>query len=483
MNNSFVNLVYLLAAILFILGIKGLAKPRTAVRGNLLSALGMLLAVVITLLDKNVVNFSYIIAGVLTGAVVGTVMALRIQMTSMPQMVALLNGFGGGASLCIALAEFYSGRAKGSGSGSLGEIPLEAAVGVSAFGQGVEGNIILLSIALTVLIGAVTLTGSLVAFAKLQELVKKSVGLPGGPMGNCLLLLIAAGAVISLTLNPANSVAILVIVIVALMLGFFLVLPIGGADMPVVIALFNSYSGIAAALAGFMLGNTVLIVAGSLVGSSGLVLTRIMCVAMNRSLANVLFGKMAAGGEEIDADEVYGGKVKSAHPEEIGMILESARRVVIIPGYGMAMSQAQHAVRELMVSLEDKGVEVEFGIHPVAGRMPGHMNVLLAEAEVPYDKLLEMEKINLTFEQTDVVLVIGANDVTNPMARDVEGSPIYGMPILNVDKAKTVVVVKRSLSPGFAGLPNPLFAMEHTLMVFGDGKQAITEMTAALNEA
>jgi len=261
-----------------------------------------------------------------------------------------------------------------------------------------------------------------------------------------------------------------------------LVMPIGGADMPVVIALLNSYSGIAAAFAGFILGNTVLIIAGSLVGTSGLILTRIMCVAMNRSLANVLFGKMAASGEIIDADEVYAGKVTSAQPDEVAMLLENAQRVVIVPGYGMAMAQAQHAVRELADAIEAKGAEVQYGIHPVAGRMPGHMNVLLAEAEVPYDNLVEMDRINPTFEDTDVVIVIGANDVTNPMARDVEGSPIYGMPILNVDKAKTVVVIKRSLSPGFAGLPNPLFAMDHTLMVYGDGKKAVVDMTTALNQ-
>ena len=250
--------------------------------------------------------------------------------------------------------------------------------------------------------------------------------------------------------------------------------------MPVVIALLNSYSGIAAAAAGFIMGNTVLIVSGSLVGASGLILTQIMCVAMNRSLTNVLFGVMAEGSEAIDADEVYGGKVKSAQAEEIAMILETARRVVIVPGFGMAMAQAQHAVRELSDVMEEKGIEVEFAIHPVAGRMPGHMNVLLAEAEVPYDQLVEMDRINPTFEQTDVAIVIGANDVTNPMAREDKGSPIYGMPILHVDKAQTVVVIKRSLSPGFAGLPNPLFAMDNCLMVYGDGKKAVIDITAAL---
>jgi NAD(P) transhydrogenase subunit beta len=481
MNANIVNFVYLVAGILFILGIKGLTKPKTAVRGNMLSALGMLLAVVITLLNLNTIDYSYIVAGVLVGGAVGATMALRIQMTSMPQMVALLNGFGGGASLTIALAEYFTVSAVAPAS--FGDLFVPVALDSAAFGVGVEGTIAVLAIGLTILIGAVTLTGSLIAFSKLQELMKKSYGLPGGPIGNGLFLLAALAAVVSLLINPGNVTAVVAIVVLALLLGLFLVMPIGGADMPVVIALLNSYSGIAAALAGFILGNTVLIIAGSLVGTSGLILTKIMCVAMNRSLANVLFGKMAAGGETIDADEIYAGKVTSAQPEEVAMLLEMAQRVVIVPGYGMAMAQAQHAVRELADAMEARGVDVEYGIHPVAGRMPGHMNVLLAEAEVPYDKLVEMDRINPTFEDTDVVIVIGANDVTNPMAREAEGSPIYGMPILNVDKAKNVVVIKRSLSPGFAGLPNPLFALDHTLMVYGDGKKAVVEMTTALNQA
>jgi H+-translocating NAD(P) transhydrogenase subunit beta len=481
MSPSIVSAVYLLAGILFILGIKGLTKPKTAVRGNQLSALGMLIAVVVTLLDSSIVDFSFIIAGVLIGGIVGATMALKIQMTSMPQMVALLNGFGGGASLTIALAEYFS--KVGADPSSFAELVTPIAVESSAFGAGPEGTVALISIGLTVLIGAVTLTGSFVAFAKLQELMKKSYGLPGGPIGNALFLAAALVAVVLLVTNPGNSLAMLSIVALALLLGLFLVMPIGGADMPVVIALLNSYSGIAAALAGFILGNTVLIVAGSLVGTSGLILTQIMCVAMNRSLANVLFGKMAAGGETVDADEIYAGKVTSAQPDEIAMMLEVAKRVVIVPGYGMAMAQAQHAVRELADAMESRGTEVEYGIHPVAGRMPGHMNVLLAEAEVPYDKLVEMDRINPTFEDTDVVIIIGANDVTNPMARESEGSPIYGMPILNVDKAKNVVVIKRSLSPGFAGLPNPLFAMDHCLMVYGDGKKAVIDMTTALNQS
>ena len=481
MNPNLVNFIYLIAGVLFILGIKGLTKPKTAVRGNMLSALGMLLAVVVTLLSIHHVDFAYIIAGLILGTLVGAVMALRVQMTSMQQMVALLNGFGGGASLAIAVAEYFSKLGMVPSSFADALLPTEA--NSSLFGAGIEGEVALIAIGLTVMIGAVTLTGSLIAFLKLQEVMKKSYGLPGGPVGNAILALASLAAVAFLVINPGHVGVMLAMIVLALALGLFLVMPIGGADMPVVIALLNSYSGIAAALAGFILGNTVLIVAGSLVGTSGLILTQIMCVAMNRSLANVLFGKMAAGGEKIDADEIYAGKVTSAQPDEVAMILETAKRVVIVPGYGMAMAQAQHAVRELANAMEARGIEVEYGIHPVAGRMPGHMNVLLAEAEVPYDKLVEMERINPTFEETDVVIVIGANDVTNPMARDVEGSPIYGMPILNVDKARTVVVIKRSLSPGFAGLPNPLFAMDHTLMVYGDGKKAVIEMTTALNQS
>ncbi|MDW7745625.1 NAD(P)(+) transhydrogenase (Re/Si-specific) subunit beta [Halomonas sp.] len=463
MNVSFVNLFYLASAVLFITGIKGLTRPRTAVRGNLLASIGMLLAVVVTLLNQSILSYGWILAGGLIGATVGILLATRIQMTAMPQMVALLNGFGGGASLSVAVASFLSTAG-----------PVAA-----------TGAISLLAIGLTVLIGAVTLTGSAVAFGKLQEL------LPGNPMGfkgitlfNAALLALAVVIVATLTAGNGGIGLLLLLTSIALVLGITLVIPIGGADMPVVIALLNSYSGIAAAAAGFIMGNTVLIVSGALVGASGLILTRIMCVAMNRSLAGVLFGSLSEdGGEAIDADEVYAGKVKSSSAEEVSMLLETAQRVVIVPGFGMAMAQAQHAVRDLSDTLERRGVEVIYGLHPVAGRMPGHMNVLLAEAEVDYDKMQPMDQVNPSFSQTDVVIVIGANDVTNPMAREDKGSPIYGMPILDVDQARTVVVVKRSLSPGFAGLPNPLFAKDNTLMLFGDGKQAILDLTGSLNEA
>lgn len=466
MNTNLVDLIYLISAVFFILGIKGLTKPKTAVRGNMLSAIGMLIAVVITLLDKSIVSYEYIIAGILVGGIVGGIMATKIQMTSMPQMIAMLNGCGGGASLGLAAASYLlTSQTGGYESGVLGVM----AVGF---------------VMITVLIGSVTMTGSLVAFAKLQELISgQSIGFAGIKFLNAALFISAIVMLGMLCLDPTNATIFWALIAVSCTLGITIVLPIGGADMPVVIALLNSYSGIAAAAAGFIMGNTVLIVAGSLVGASGLILTQIMCVAMNRSLTNVLFGVMAEGSEAIDADEVYAGKVKSAQAEEIAMILETARRVVIVPGFGMAMAQAQHAVRELSDVMQEKGIEVEFAIHPVAGRMPGHMNVLLAEAEVPYDQLVEMDRINPTFEQTDVAIVIGANDVTNPMAREDKGSPIYGMPILNVDKAQTVVVIKRSLSPGFAGLPNPLFAMDNCLMVYGDGKKAVIEITAALVNA
>ena len=456
-SQNWIDIAYLIAACLFVVGIKGLTKPKTAVRGNLLAAAGMGVAAVVTLLNEHIVTYEIIIAGVVVGGLIGAVMAKKVQMTSMPQMIALLNGFGGGASFAVASAEFFRGSA-------------DSTVSIIATGA-------------AVLIGAVTLTGSLVAFAKLQELIDgKPMGFPGMKLVNGLLFIGSVVAVGYLVVNPGNEAVFWGLVAAAAVLGLFLVLPIGGADMPVVIALLNSYSGVAASAAGFVMGNSALIITGSLVGASGLILTSIMCKAMNRSLTNVLFGVMAEAGEAMDEDEVYAGKVKSTSADEVAMMLETARRVVIVPGFGLAMAQAQHAVREMADTMEAMGIEVEYAIHPVAGRMPGHMNVLLAEAEVPYDKLKDMDTINPTFEQTDVAIVLGANDVTNPMAREDKGSPIYGMPILNVDKAKTVVVVKRSLSAGFAGLPNPLFAKDNTLMLFGDGKGAVLDITTALKE-
>lgn len=466
MLSIWIDISYLVAAVLFVSGIKGMTRPKTAVRGNMMSAFGMLIAVVVTLLDTNILSYDIIIAGLLLGGVSGLVLAQKMPMTSMPQMVALLNGFGGGASLAIALTSY------------LDVIGAQASMSPMLIVSQV-------AIVLTLLIGGVTLSGSGVALAKLQEwLPGKPLGFAGMKYMNLLLVVVVLGMGYNLFTTDTSLAFVSTLVILVLVLGVTLVLPIGGADMPVVIALLNSYSGIAAAAAGFIMGNTVLIVSGALVGASGIILTQIMCVAMNRSLVNVLFGTMApASGDVIDSDEVYAGKIKSSCPEEVAMILESANRVVIVPGFGLAMAQAQHAVRELADALIAQNIEVEYAIHPVAGRMPGHMNVLLAEAEVDYELMKTMDEANLSFGQTDVVIVIGANDVTNPMAREDKGSPIYGMPILNVDKAKTVIVVKRSLSAGFAGLPNPLFANENTLMLFGDGKKAIQELTASFNQA
>jgi H+-translocating NAD(P) transhydrogenase subunit beta len=451
---------YLVAAALFVLGLKGLAHPRTAVRGNLLGSLGMLIAVVVTLLDRSIVDFTAIVVGIVLGSAIGALFALRVQMTAMPQMVALFNGFGGIASVLVAGGSYVEAAERGTNT-----LDLAIAAGAAA------------------LIGAVTFTGSLIAFAKLQEIMSgKSITFPGMQAFTGLLLAGGILLVVLMGIDPSAQLELWVLVALACLLGILLVIPVGGADMPVVIALLNSYSGLAAAAAGFVLQNSLLIIAGSLVGASGLILTRIMCKAMNRSLANVMLGKGSVASSAADADEVYAGKIKSTSADELAMLLDGAQRVVIVPGYGLAVAQAQHATRELMRAMEAKGIEVEFAIHPVAGRMPGHMNVLLAEAEVPYEQLKEMDEINPTFAQTDVAIVLGANDVVNPLAREDPNSPIAGMPILDVDKARTVVVVKRSLSPGFAGIPNPLFAADNCLMYFADGKVAVVDLTKAIQE-
>lgn len=462
MQNALINIAYLVSSILFIFGLKGLAHPRTAVRGNLMGSLGMFIAIVVTLLHKDIVSFEIIFAGLIVGSAVGVFLAVKIQMTAMPQLVALFNGFGGGASVLVA--------------------------GAALFESGINQNVPLLqfntAVAASGIIGSVTFWGSLVAFGKLQNIItEKPVIFPGRHIVNIILSLAIIIVSVWLIKTPQPEHTYWLVVAGASLLGIMLVIPIGGADMPVVIALLNSYSGLAAAFTGFVLSNNILIIAGSLVGASGLILTRIMCKAMNRSLTNVLFGvlevKKDSGTQE---EDIYEGRVKSADVEEVAMLLEEAQRVVFAPGYGMAVSQAQHAVRDLMNLLESRGTEVEFAIHPVAGRMPGHMNVLLAEANIPYEKLKELDEINPAFEQTDVVIVLGANDVVNPVARTDPSSPIAGMPILNVDKARTVVVIKRSLSPGFAGIPNPLFAADNTLMLFGDGKKTIIELINALKE-
>lgn len=460
MTPGFIQLAYLAAAVLFIFGLKGLTHPRTAVRGNLLGALGMLLAVVVTLLDQQITGYWLIVFGLIIGGAAGAVLAVKIQMTAMPQLVALFNGFGGGASVLVAGAFLAAAETS--------ELVTEVLAASAASG----------------LIGAVTFSGSLIAFGKLQELkFLDDWKFPQQQMLNAVLGVICLLLALLLVMRPDSAMlAYWGMAILALPLGVFLVVSIGGADMPVVIALLNSYSGLAAAATGFVLENTMLIIAGSLVGASGLILTRIMCVAMNRSLVNVLFGTLQPTGEVQSADEVY-TTVKSTSADELAMLLDVAQRVLIVPGYGMAVAQAQHAVRDLSNLLESNGTRVEFGIHPVAGRMPGHMNVLLAEADVPYDALKEMDEVNSEMEQIDVAIVLGANDVVNPVARTDPGSPIAGMPIINVDKARTIVVIKRSLSPGFAGIPNPLFAADNALMLFGDGRKAVLELIKAIQES
>lgn len=460
-----IELSYLVAAALFILGLKKLGSPATARQGNLWAAIGMLLAVVATLLDRDVLNYQMILVGLLIGSVIGAIAAYKVEMTDMPQMVGLLNGLGGAASALVAIGEFW--RLLSSGE----PVTLDATI----------------TIILGVLIGGVTLTGSFVAFAKLQGL------LPGAPMTfplqqpiNALLLigfLVASGY---LLVTPENLSVFIGLVGISLILGVLFVLPIGGGDMPVVISLLNSYSGLAASAAGFVVMNNMLIIAGALVGASGIILTQIMCKAMNRSLTSVLFGAFGGGGTSSTAAASGSGNqdktVKSVDPEEAAMMLGYARSVVIIPGYGMAVAQAQHSVRELADQLEGKGVEVKYAIHPVAGRMPGHMNVLLAEANVPYPQLYDMDDINPQFEETDVALVIGANDVVNPAARSDTGSPIYGMPILEVDKAKHAIVIKRGMSTGFAGVDNDLFYKDKTMMLFGSAKDVVAQLVSEVKQ-
>ncbi|MCM2257237.1 MAG: NAD(P)(+) transhydrogenase (Re/Si-specific) subunit beta [Vicinamibacteria bacterium] len=474
LRHAFENVAYLVAAVLFILTFKGLAHPRTAVRANAMGAIGMLIAVVVTLFDRHIIGYQHIVLGLLIGSAVGTVMALRVQMTAMPQMVGALNGFGGGASVLVSGAALMDATRPGY---VFEADPVQLTVATVAGG----------------LIGGVTFWGSMTAYGKLEEWkFLKSLHFPGQHFVSGALLLACIGLgvpiVQALATGPGGEALLSssaipwywALVAVASLLGVLSVLPIGGADMPVVICLLNSYSGLAAAATGFVLNNNMLIIAGSLVGASGIILTQIMCKAMNRSMTNVLFGVMGAEGAQVSGDSVYAGKVKSASPEELAMVFDSAQRVLIVPGYGLAVSQAQHAVRDLCQLLESRGVEVLFAVHPVAGRMPGHMNVLLAEANIPYEKVLEMDDANALFPETDVAVVIGANDVVNPVARTDPKSPIAGMPILDVDKARTVIVVKRSLSPGFAGIPNPLFAADNTLMYFADGKRAILDLITAI---
>ncbi|MDM3852781.1 MAG: NAD(P)(+) transhydrogenase (Re/Si-specific) subunit beta [Aphanizomenon gracile PMC627.10] len=458
-----IQLTYLVAASLFILGLKKLGSPASARNGNLIAAVGMLLAIVATLLDQQVLNYEMILVGLAIGSVIGTVIAYKVQMTEMPQMVGLLNGLGGASSALIAVAEFW--RLLDSSQ----PIPLDVNI----------------SMLLDVLIGGVTLTGSFLAFAKLQGLVSGTpITFPLQQPFNLLLLGSYVAGSAYLIMTPDSLPVFLAVVAVSLVLGVMFVLPIGGGDMPVVISLLNSLSGVAAAAAGFVVMNNMLIIAGALVGASGLILTEIMCKAMNRSLFSVLFSAFgsvstASGGAAAGASDQ---PVRSIDAEEGAMMLGYARSVVIVPGYGMAVAQAQHSVRELADQLERMGVDVKYAIHPVAGRMPGHMNVLLAEANVAYTQLYDMEDINPQFEQADVALVIGANDVVNPAARSDKNSPIYGMPILEVDRAKQTIVIKRGMSAGFAGVDNELFYKDKTTMLFGSAKDMVAKLVSEVKQ-
>ena len=460
MGANLINAAYLLAAILFILGLKGLTSPRTAVQGNMLGAMGMLLATIATLADRQIVEYQTIAAGIAVGAVIGVIWAIKVQMTAMPQLVAAFNGFGGGASALVAgAAAFMPGTVEG--------VPL------------IQVHI---SIALSGFIGSATLSGSLIAWAKLQGVLHWQ------PRGVALRVLSTGSALAGISLGVAYALdsealwAFGGLCAGALIYGVLLTVAVGGADMPVIIALLNSCSGLAAAATGFVLGNDVLIIAGSLVGASGFILTQIMCKAMNRSLWDVLRGDLGEAAAASPQGDVYAGRTKSTSPEEAALLFDTARIVTIVPGYGMAVAQAQHAVRDFANLLESRGTEVRYAIHPVAGRMPGHMNVLLAEADVPYGKLYDMDTINPLFAETDVAIILGANDVVNPAARDEPGSAIYGMPILDVDKSQVVLVVKRSLSPGFAGIPNLLFTRDNTLMLFADAKKALQDLSREVRD-
>jgi NAD(P) transhydrogenase subunit beta len=442
-----INLFYVAAAILFIFGLKELGSPATARRGNLLSSIGMLIAVVVTLLDKKILDFKWILLGIVIGSIVGAISARIVAMTSMPEMVALFNGSGGLSSLLIGFAAIF----------------LEAN---SAF--------TLVTIILSILIGGVTFTGSILAWGKLSEKISgKPILFSGQQILNFILVvgIIVCGSLFAL--QPENLFYIYIVIGLSFLLGIMVVIPIGGADMPVVISLLNSYSGLAACAAGFAINNIILIVAGSLVGASGIILTQIMCKAMNRSLSNVLFSGFGSAKQIAGTIE---GEVKPISAEDAFYVLEAASNVLIVPGYGLAVAQAQHVVKELQELLEKNGAEVFYAVHPVAGRMPGHMNVLLAEADVSYDLLLEMEQANPRMETFDVAMVIGANDVVNSDSRDNESSPIYGMPIINVDYAQTVFVLKRSMASGFAGIENPLFFKQNTRMLFGDAKESISSV-------
>ncbi len=459
---KFVDIAYLVAAISFIYGLKMLSHPKTARNGNIIASAGMLIAIIATVYLGTDLNFTMILIAMAIGSIIGAFFAIRVEMTQMPQLVAIFNGFGGGASALVASSEFLKN-------------------------QGADASIFLIvSITLSILVGTLTFTGSFIAFGKLQGIVTtKPVTFPGQQLLNAILAIIMITAAYMIPVYGIK--AFYIIVGLSALLGILLVIPIGGADMPVVISLLNSYSGIAAAMTGFVLVQTnpsagnALIICGSLVGASGMILTQIMCKGMNRSLANVIFG--AVGGEvETGSAEGKEVNIKSYSTEEAAMIFDAAEKIIIVPGYGLAVAQAQHAVREIADFLEEKGKKVYYAIHPVAGRMPGHMNVLLAEANISYELLKDLDEINPEFEDCDVALVLGANDVVNPAARSDQNSPIYGMPILNVDKAQTVIINKRTMNTGFAGVQNELFGYDTSIMVFGDAKDMLVKLLSDLKE-
>ncbi|MFZ9595719.1 MAG: NAD(P)(+) transhydrogenase (Re/Si-specific) subunit beta [Bdellovibrionia bacterium] len=461
MNPDFFAAAYLVATILFIYGLKGLSSPKTALKGNASAMLGMGIAVGVTLLEPEMKNYVWVLAGLAAGAVVGVGLALKISMTAMPQLVAALHSFVGLSAVLVAFGTYFS------------------------HGVGAEtSSVVLIELAVGSFIGAITFTGSLVAFGKLQELLKSNPLIFKGQHAlNLALALLMVAFSIHFTMTE-SLVSFGLLTAIALALGFLLVLPIGGADMPVVVSMLNSYSGWAASATGFILANPLLITTGALVGSSGAILSYIMCKAMNRSIWSVIFGgagaEASAGGAGASAT---GKSVKSASTEDVAFMLENASKVIIIPGYGMAVAQAQHAIKELYQMLTEKGVEVKFAIHPVAGRMPGHMNVLLAESDIPYDCVFEMDEINSDFSSTDVALVVGANDVVNPAAKSDRSSPLYGMPILDVYKAKQIYVSKRSMKAGYAGVDNDLFYYPNCSLVFGDAKATCEALVAAMKEA
>jgi len=472
MMNNYIDIAYLVAAVLFIYGLKGLTSPATARRGNQLAALGMLIAVIATLLIARILTPIEMIAGLVAGGAIGAILSKRVAMTGMPELVAAFNGFGGLASALVAAAELY----RYLGPDQASTLAIEP-MSVSS----------MITIALSVLIGSVTFSGSFVAFGKLSERISGNpISFPGMRFLTLLFAVVTVGGAVYMSIGasdfPGVSVPVLyalgAVAVASLLLGILLVIPIGGADMPVVVALLNSYSGMAAAATGFVLDNTALIVSGALVGASGIILTNIMCEGMNRSLLNVLIGGFGgdSGGGSGSSFSTEGKSVTATSADDVAILLTYAEKVIIVPGYGMAVAQAQHQVRELADLLIEKGVDVKFAIHPVAGRMPGHMNVLLAEANVPYDLLYEMDDINGEFESTDVSLIIGANDVVNPAARHDTSSPIYGMPILNVDYSRNVIFMKRSMRPGYSGIDNELFFGDNTRMLFGDAKDSLTAL-------